>query len=77
MITDHLKQLILARPFKPFVICMTDGKELSVNHPEFIAISPGGSTAVVFIGDEVAEIIPSVQVTRLRTETKPTVPGHA
>ena len=37
-----------ARPFRPFVIHLTDGTGLVVEHPEFLARSPTGRTAILY-----------------------------
>jgi hypothetical protein len=40
-IRDRLHQT----PFTPFRICLSDGRRISVQHPDFVAI--GGSVALV------------------------------
>jgi len=40
--------LLEAQPFRPFAIHLSDGGELVVNHPEFLATSPAGDIAIVF-----------------------------
>ena len=37
MDSDHLHALHSARPFRPFVIHVADGRDLQINHPEFLA----------------------------------------
>ena len=37
-----LRELLHADPFKPFVVCLSDGRRLSVHHPDFLLISPNG-----------------------------------
>lgn len=67
MITEALRDLMTQRPFVPFEIRMTDGRSFSIRHPDMLIISPGGSTAVTFVGDEALRIIQLVQVTTLET----------
>lgn len=31
---DQIKKRLSAKPFVPFTVCMSDGKEYSVRHPE-------------------------------------------
>ncbi len=69
MIRDQIKKLLDSRPFRPFTICMTDGHEVVVKHPEFFMFSPGGSTAIAYVSDEAAEVLHIVQITRVRFET--------
>lgn len=39
MIVDQIKQR-LSNGFKPFALCLSDGRRLTVPHRDFIAISP-------------------------------------
>ena len=45
---DELKAIHLAQPFRPFIIHLGDGRSLLVKHPNFLARSPEGRTAIVF-----------------------------
>jgi hypothetical protein len=71
--TDHLRNLLAARPFVPFVIPMADSRDVEVSHPEAIAYG-GGRIAVVVRPDDSFEIIdlllvPSSEVKPARTAT--------
>jgi hypothetical protein len=35
-----IREALLQRPFKPFLMRLADGRELVVRHPEFLAVSP-------------------------------------
>ena len=37
-----LRELLAADPFRPFLVCLTDGRKLRVDHPDFLLISPSG-----------------------------------
>lgn len=37
-----LRELLAANLFQPFVVCLTDGRKLPVNHPDFLLITPSG-----------------------------------
>jgi hypothetical protein len=37
-----LRELLGADPFKPFVLCLSDGRRLPVYHPDFLLIAPSG-----------------------------------
>jgi len=37
-----LRELLAANPFRPFVICLSDGRKLPVPQPEFLTISAHG-----------------------------------
>lgn len=48
MTTDGLAKFHEARPFKPFVLRLTDGRSVPVDHPELLARSPSGRTVIVY-----------------------------
>lgn len=50
MTTDKIKELLTAKPFKPFKIHVADGEVLNVSHPELMWIPPGGRTIFVCRG---------------------------
>jgi hypothetical protein len=64
MTTDQLWSMIRTIPFRPYVIHMADGRQVSVSHPEAIAYS-GGRTAVVVLPDDRFEIIDLLSVASL------------
>ena len=37
-----LHELLAAHPFRPFVVCLSDGRKLPVYHPDFLLITPSG-----------------------------------
>ncbi len=37
-----LRELLSAHPFRPFVVCLSDGRKLRVDHPDFLLITPSG-----------------------------------
>lgn len=39
MTIDQLRKAIGAEPFQPFTICMADGREFLIRHPECVMIS--------------------------------------
>ena len=51
MDVDTLREHYRERPFQPFRIHMSDGRQVRVDHPELMMISPGGVTAVVYERD--------------------------
>ena len=42
MTTNLLGPFFFMRPFQPFVICVADGRELRVEHPELATLAEGG-----------------------------------
>ena len=65
MTADHLTQMMRAQPFRPFRIHLADGRSLDVSHPDFVARSPGGRTAIVYKADETFEVIDLLLVASL------------
>lgn len=48
---DEIKKLYYAAPFRPFEIILTNGRQVRVDHPEFMALSPDEDVVVVFEPD--------------------------
>ncbi len=44
----EIASLTGAQPFVPFVLRMADGREFTVNHPDFVARSPAGRSVTVY-----------------------------
>lgn len=40
--TAMLRELLQAEPFRPFYVCISDGRKLKVPHPDFLIITPHG-----------------------------------
>ncbi len=62
MTVDGLKQLHDARPFRPFVLRMTSGRTLRVKHPEMLARSLTGRTAILYGEGDSFEMIDLLHV---------------
>lgn len=65
MTTEALYKLHQARPFQRFSIRLGDGQSLPVDHPEMLAYTPKGRTAVVYRRDGSLEIVDLLLVTGL------------
>ena len=50
MTIDQLRKAVRAEPFKRFTICLTDGRQFQVAHPECVAIPPNASRTFVVAG---------------------------
>jgi hypothetical protein len=46
---DELKKAKDQRPFQPFHVCMADGREIQVTHPDAVAWHPDTPRIAVFI----------------------------
>jgi hypothetical protein len=68
MTTEKLRDMLHARPFKPFSIHLAEGTVIPVKHPEFVLITAGGRTAHVHTGrGEEVKIIDLLLVTHITT----------
>lgn len=65
MTSQHLRQLLTARPFRPFTIRTADGTRLRIRHPELAALSPSGRVVVVFGDDDAFQMIDVLMITIL------------
>lgn len=65
MAVVQLIQMQRAQPFRPYRIHLADGRHLDVKHPDFLARSPAGRTAMVYKDDETFEVIDLLLVTSL------------
>ncbi len=65
MRVEVLVQLQRSQPFRAYRIHMADGRHLDVNHPDFVARSPTGRTAIVYKVDETFEVIDLLLVSSL------------
>jgi hypothetical protein len=73
MTIEQLRTLYDAQPFRPFVIHLADGREIPVNHREFVMTVPSGRTVVVAQPDDTLNIVDLLLVTDL--EIKPVANG--
>ena len=72
---NELRAVFKAQPFQPFVLYLAGGRNVRVEHPDFMAISPVGRTAVVYDksgGFEIIDLllVTSVQVANGRSRGK-------
>jgi len=71
MTIEALDRFLKARPFRPFSICLADGRTLPVPHPEFVAFNPKGRTAVVMDERDGVEVVDLLLVVSLSLEGQP------
>ncbi len=65
MTIEQLRHFYQARPFQPFVVHLADGREIPIDHPEFIMSSPSGRTVSVYQPDDTLNVIDLLLVTDL------------
>lgn len=71
MTIEQLRNAYTARPFRPFVIHLSDGREVPVLSPEFIMAVPSGRTVFVCQPDDTVNIIDLPLVTDLELRSPP------
>ena len=65
MTIEKIRSLHDARPFRPFTIHLADGRNVRVEHPEFMSRSPSGRTIYVEKPGDVGHHIDLLLVTDL------------
>jgi hypothetical protein len=65
MTVEQMRSVYQAQPFRPFVIHLADGREIPVQHREFIMAVPSGRTILVAQPDDTVNIIDLLLVTDL------------
>ncbi len=64
----EMQKVYRAQPFQPFIIHMADGRGIRVDHPEFMALSPAGRSALVYAKDGGFEVIDLLLITGLEVK---------
>jgi hypothetical protein len=72
MTIEQVRNFYNAQPFRSFIIHLADGRQIPVQHREFMASAPSGRTITVYQPDDSLNVIDLLLVTDL--EIKP-VPG--
>jgi hypothetical protein len=65
MTVEQLREIWKADPFRPFIIHLADGRNIAVNHRDFLASSPSGRTIIVYQPDDSFNVIDLLLVTDL------------
>ena len=70
MSPDAVKKFMHAVPWQPFTLCLADGRNIHVPHPDFISISRAGRTVVVTTEDEEFEMIDVFLILSVKTKSQ-------
>jgi hypothetical protein len=65
MTIEQLRNVLQARPFKPFLMHLADGREIRVQHPESFWSVPSGRTVFISQPDDTVNIVDLLLVTDL------------
>jgi hypothetical protein len=60
--TDEVRKLMNAEPFRPFFVKTSDGKQYRVKHPDYVAISPKGGRLSLFDDEETTTTISALHI---------------
>lgn len=63
MHVKELQSIYRSQPFRRFTLHLADGRGIRVEHPELMALSPTGRSAVVYGKDGALEVIDVLLVT--------------
>lgn len=75
MTIEQLHAAYHARPFRPFVMHLADGREIAVHSPEYMMTVPSGRTVVIAQPDDTVNIIDLLLVTDLEFRPGGTPPS--
>ena len=75
MTIEQLRTAYEAQPFQPFTLHLADGRQVPVQHREFIAPAPSGRTVIIYQPDDSWNVIHLLLVTSL--EFKPAKNGSS
>ena len=60
--TDEVRKLMNGEPFRPFFVKTSEGKQYSVRHPDFVAISPKGGYVALSSDEETSTNLAARQI---------------
>ena len=75
MTVEQMRTAREANPFRPFTIHLANARSFYVPHRDYLSMSPGGRTMIVYQGDEAFSIIDLYLVTELAFEQAPAASG--
>ncbi|HEY5314464.1 MAG TPA: hypothetical protein VIK18_18165 [Pirellulales bacterium] len=73
MTIEKVRESYSAQPFRPFVMHLADGREITAHHPEHLVAAPSGRTVTVYQPDDTSNVVDLLLVTDL--EIRPTRNG--
>lgn len=68
MTLQDFRELYGSEPFRPFVMHLANGRQVGVEHPDFVAVPPVGRTVVVFSPQGRMHIVDLLLVTDLEAD---------
>ena len=68
---QQLREARQAVPFRPFTIHLSDGRSHPVPHRDYLSMSPGGRTVIVYLNEEAGSMLDSLMITELSFDKLP------
>jgi hypothetical protein len=65
MTSEDIRDMLRAKPFRPFQLNLADGDSFQVFHPDFAMISPNGETVVAYTRDNQMKMIDVMLITSI------------
>ena len=75
MTIEQLRNVYEARPFRPFVLHLADGRQVPVLHRDFIMSLPSGRTVLICQRDDTVNIVDLLLVTDIKFAAPSPTPG--
>ena len=66
---EEVRRLYDVEPFRPFIMHLADGRQIAVQHREFLATAPSGRTVIVYQPDDSFNIVDVALVTDLEVRS--------
>ena len=66
--TNDIRKLLAARPFKPFFVHTADGREYTVATAEHAHVSPSGGRVSIWADDDTEDILPALLISDLKVQ---------
>ena len=76
MTSEQMRAAREAHPFRPFTLRMTDGRSFRIPHRDYVSVSPGGRTVIVYQADESFSILDLLLATELSVDPPPQQPAE-
>jgi hypothetical protein len=76
MTIEQMRATREANPFRPFTLRLADGRSFRVPHRDYLSMSPGGRTVIIYQADESFNILDLLLVTELTMDPPVTQPAE-
>ncbi len=68
MTADELRSVREAHPFRPFTVHLADGRQYRIHHRDYLSMSPGGRTVIVYGEKDAFSILDLLLITEVSVE---------